>query len=131
MAYAVYNALAMNLSRKSRVLLAIASGVALALAFPLFHLYLLGWIAPALLILAVLGEKPGVAVLLGWLQGAVFYGISVPWFYTVMRVYGPLPIVEAAGVFASVVVVSSAFHAIFAYGVAWLGRVCRNRALAL
>ena len=125
---AVYNAVAMNLSRKARLLLAIASGVALGLAFPLFNISFLGWIAPAILIVAVMNETPGFALLLGWLQGTVFYGISVPWFYTVMRQYGPLPVVQAAAVYALVVIVSASFHAAFAVGVAWLSRTSRARA---
>ena len=109
-------------------MLALGSGVGLAFSFPLFNFPLLGWIAPAVLILAVLGERPLFALFLGWLQGAVFYGLSVPWFYTVMRQYGPLPVIEAAGVFASVVVVSSFFHAAFALAVAWIGRFGKARA---
>jgi apolipoprotein N-acyltransferase len=112
----------MNLSRTLRLLLAVASGVTLALAFPLFNIPLLGWIAPAALIVAVLGARWRFALLLGWLQGAVFYGVSVPWFYTVMRHYGPLPAIQAGAVFASVVIVSSLFHAAFALGIAWIGR---------
>ena len=118
----------MKLSKTARLLLAIASGVALALAYPLFHFSLLGWIAPALLIVAVLGENPRFALLLGWLQGAAFYALSVPWFYNVMRQYGPLPVVQAGAVFALVVFVMSAFHAAFALGVAWLGRFGAARA---
>jgi apolipoprotein N-acyltransferase len=118
----------MKLSKTVRLLLAIASGAALALAFPLFHFPLLGWIAPAILIVAVLGANPRHALLLGLLQGAVFYAISVPWFYTVMRQYGPLPVAQAGGVFALVVLVLSIFHAAFALGVAWLGRNGEARA---
>ena len=110
----VYNAAAMNLSRTARLLLAIGSGVALALAFPLYNLPILGWIAPALLIVAVVNETPRFALLLGWLQGAVYYGLSVPWFYTVMRQYGPLPVVQAGAVFALVVFATALFHAAFA-----------------
>jgi len=124
----VYNAVAMNLSKTSRLLLAIASGAALALAFPLFNLPLLGWIAPAMLIVAVLGERPRFALLLGWLQGAAFYFLSVPWFYNVMRQYGPLPVAQAGAVFALVVFVLAVFHAAFALGVAWLGRAGAARA---
>ena len=57
-------------------MLAIASGVALALAFPLYNLSILGWFAPAILIIAVMNETPRFAFLLGWLQGAAFYGLS-------------------------------------------------------
>ncbi len=81
-----------------------------------------------MLIVAVLGARPRFALLLGWLQGAVFYGLSVPWFYTVMRRYGPLPVTEAAGVFLLVVFVSSFFHAAFALGVAWLAQFGKARA---
>ncbi len=101
----------MNLSRTVRLLLALASGVALALAYPFFNLPILGWIAPALLIVSVLGTRPRFAFLLGWVHGIAYYGLSLPWFYTVMRQYGPLPIVPAAGVFALVILVTSLFRA--------------------
>jgi apolipoprotein N-acyltransferase len=112
----------MNFPRTVRVLLALASGVALALAYPLFDIKVLGWIAPAMLILAVVGERPRFAVLLGWLHGAAFYGLSLPWVYTVMRQYGPLPVSQAGGVFALVIFVTAFFRAAFALGVVWAGR---------
>ena len=125
---AVYNAVAMTLSRTARLLLALASGVALALAFPLFNLPVLGWIAPAMLIVAVLNVSPRFALLLGWLQGAAYYALSVPWFYTVMRQYGPLPVIEAGAVFSLLVFATAMFHAAFAMGVAWLARFGPARA---
>jgi apolipoprotein N-acyltransferase len=127
-ARAVYNAGAMNLSRTIRLLLAIASGVALALAYPSFNIPLLGWVAPAIFLVAVVGERTGFAFLLGWLEGAVYFGLSLPWFYTVMRQYGPLPVIQAAAVFALVVVVMSVFHAAFAAVIAWLGKFSPKRA---
>jgi apolipoprotein N-acyltransferase len=124
----VYNAGAMNLSRTARLLLALVSGVALALAFPIFNFPLLALISLAILILAVLGATPRYALLLGWLQGAVFYALSVPWFYSVMRQYGPLPVIAAGGVFMLVVFVCAIFHAAFAFAVAWFGRFGAARA---
>jgi len=118
----------MNLSRTVRLLLALASGVALALAYPLYNLPLLGWMAPAILMIAVLGARPRFALLLGWLQGAAYYGLSVPWFYNVMRQYGPLPVIEAGAVFALLIFATSLFHAAFALVVAWLGRSSKARA---
>jgi apolipoprotein N-acyltransferase len=118
----------MNLSKSPRVLLAIASGVALALAFPLYDLSILGWIAPAILIVAVMNATPRFAFLLGWLQGAAFYSLSVPWFYTVMRQYGPLPVPQAGAVFALVIFVTALFHATFACAVAWICRSSITRA---
>jgi apolipoprotein N-acyltransferase len=118
----------MNLSRTVRLLLALASGVALALAYPSFNIPLLGWIAPALLIVAVLGERSRFAFLLGSLQGAAYFGLSLPWFYTVMRQYGPLPVIQAGAVFALVIVVMSLFHAAFAAAIAWLGKFAPGKA---
>ncbi len=127
-AAAVYNAVAMNLSRTVRLLLALASGAALALAFPAYNIPLLGWIAPAVLIVAVLGERPLFAFLLGSLHGAAYFGLSLPWFYTVMRQYGPLPVIQAGAVFALVIVVMSFFHAAFASAIAWLGKSAPGKA---
>jgi apolipoprotein N-acyltransferase len=108
--------------------LALVSGVALALAYPLFNIPLLGWIAPAVLIVAVLGERPGFAFVLGSVQGAAYFGLSLPWFYTVMRQYGPLPVIQAAAVFVLVIIVMSFFHAAFAAAIAWLGKASPERA---
>ena len=118
--------MAMNLSKTTRLMLAVSSSVALALAFPLFHVPQFGWIAPAMLIVAVAGVRPRSGFLLGWLQGAVFYSLSVPWFYSVMRQYGPLPVVQAGAVFALVIFIMSLFHAAFALGVAWLYVLARG-----
>lgn len=118
----------MNLLPPIRLLLALLSGVALALAFPIFNFPLLAWISPAILIFAVLGATPRFALLLGWLQGGVFYALSVPWFYNVMRQYGPLSVVAAGGVFLLVVFICAGFHALFGAVVAWFGRFGTARA---
>jgi apolipoprotein N-acyltransferase len=118
----------MALSKTVRLLLALASGIALALAYPSFNLPLFGWIAPALLILAVVGTRPRFGFLLGWVHGVACYGLSLPWFYTVMRHYGPLPVAQAAGVFALVIVVTSLFRALFGAVIAWLGESAPERA---
>lgn len=118
----------MKLSTGSRLLLALASGAAMALAFPSFNLPLFGWIALALLILAVLGASPRFGFLLGMLQGAVYYGLSIPWIYTVMRQYGPLPVLQAFGVFALLVVTASLFHGAFGAATAWMSGICLDRA---
>ena len=118
----------MTLSRTARLLLALISGVALALSFPVFNFPLLAWVSLALLILAALNAALKFALLLGWLHGVVFYALSVPWFYTVMRHYGPLPVPAASGVFMLVVFICAIVHAGFAFGVAWLGRFGAARA---
>src|SRR5260370_24302683 len=118
----------MILSKTARLLLALVSGIALAFAFPIFNFPLLAWISVAMLILAVLNATPQYALLLGWLHGVAFYALSVPWFYSVMRHYGPLSVPAAGGVFMLVVFICAIFRALFACGVAWLGRFGSARA---
>ena len=112
----------MNMPRKVRLLLALVSGVALALAYPLYDFPLLGWIAPALLIIAALGERARFGFLLGLMQGALYYGMSLPWIYTVLRRYGPLPVIQAGAVFALLIAATSLFHAAFAGLTGWVSR---------
>lgn len=118
----------MNLSRTVRLLLALTSGVALALAYPLFNLPLLGWFAPGLLIIAVVSERPLFAFLLGLAQGAAYYGMTVPWIYTVLRQYGPLPAVQAGAVFGLLILATSLFHAAYAAVIAWISQFGLKRA---
>jgi apolipoprotein N-acyltransferase len=118
----------MKLSNVVRLLLALASGMALALAFPLPNLFLLGWIAIALLIVAVAGARPRFALFLGMVQGTASYGLSLPWIYTVLRTYGPLSVAQASFTFGLLVVVGSLFHGTFAAAIAWMSRTCVNRA---
>ena len=124
----VYNAGDMILSRTARLLLALSSGVALALAFPIIDFRILAWVSVAVLIIAALNATPRYAFLLGWLHGVAFYALSVPWFYSVMRQYGPLSIPAAGGVFILVVFICATVHAGFASGVAWLGQFGADRA---
>jgi apolipoprotein N-acyltransferase len=112
-----------------RIALSVVAGVALALAFPVVHLSFLGWIAPALLMLALMGAGLGQATLCGFLFGAAFYTVSVPWIYTVMRQYGPLPVAQALAVMAAMEAASSLYFVLFAVPFAWMAR--RNARLAL
>ncbi len=128
-AFTVYNAAAMKLSRASRLLLSLASGVALALAYPPYNIPILIGAALVPLLIAVIGERPRFAFLLGMLHGAAYIGFSVPWIYTVIHIYGPLPFVGAASVFLALAFARSLFHAAFAFLVAWLGERSSARAL--
>jgi apolipoprotein N-acyltransferase len=119
----------MKLSRATRLLLSLASGVALAMAYPLYNIPILIWVALVPLLVAVIGERPRVALLLGILHGAVYIGFSVPWIYTVIHVYGPIPAVQSAAVFLALALARSLFHAAFAFLVAWLGERSSARAL--
>jgi apolipoprotein N-acyltransferase len=106
----------------TRVLLALASGVTLALAFPNYNLPLLAWISIALLVLASYGARLRVAPLYGLLQGLVFYPICVPWIAVVMRQYGDVGPWTAAGILGLLAAAGGVICAVFSWGVALASR---------
>ncbi len=112
-----------------RLVLSLASGLALALAYPNYNLPLLGWVSVAGLLYACLGAGVGEAALYGFLYGMVCYTFSLPWVYTVLQQYGPLPVWEASGVFMLLAMFLSVFTAFFATVFAWMAR--RSVSLAL
>ena len=105
-----------------RLLLSLASGAALALAYPDYNLPLLGWIAVAGLIFCSLGAGLRLAAACGLLFGLVHYVISLPWIYTVLREYGPLPGWQAAALLGLLSLAAAVFWALFAGLLAWLSR---------
>jgi apolipoprotein N-acyltransferase len=108
----------MNFSWHTRVLLAIASGAALALSFPNYNISLLAWVAVGLLVLASLGVTPTEAPLYGFLHGLVFYPLCLPWIDTVMRQYGNVDRWTAAGILGLLTVVLALFTAFFSWAIA-------------
>jgi len=116
--------------RAQRVILSLASGLALAFAFPDYSFPLLGWVSVAGLIVACLGAGVAEAALCGFLYGATFYTFSVPWVYTVMRQYGPLPVWQAAGVAALLIITAALYCVAFAAAVAWVARRSPQVAIA-
>ena len=112
----------MNRLRLARFSGALLSGLALAFAFPSGSATIDVWVSVAWLTVVSLGVRPRQAALFGFLHGAVFYGVTVPWIYTVMRVHGGLGVAAAAGVMGLVVAAASLFPAAFAWGLAWVGR---------
>jgi apolipoprotein N-acyltransferase len=108
----------MNLSWYTRALLAIASGVGLALSFPHYNLPVLSWISIALLILASAGAPPRQAPLYGFLHGLIFYPVCLPWIDTVMRQYGNVDPLSAAGILLLMGIAGGIIEAIFSWGVA-------------
>jgi apolipoprotein N-acyltransferase len=118
----------MNFSWYTRVLLAVASGVILALSFPNYNFSLLAWVAVGLLTLASFGAKLSAAPLYGILSGLVFYPISVPWFDVVIQRYGGAGPWAAAGVLGLIALTGGLYAAIFSTGVALASH--RSRVLA-
>src|SRR5579875_380378 len=113
----------MKLRSRYRFLLAVASGIALAFAFPNHAFPLLAWLAVTLLMLAVIGARTREAVFCGFLNGALFYPISVPWIATVMRQYGSnINWPTAAGILALMTLAGCVFPIIFSVLVCRAGR---------
>src|SRR5271154_4315607 len=90
----------MNFSWYTRVLLALASGLTLALSFPNYNLPLLAWISIGLLVLASFRARPAVAPVYGLLHGLVFYPVCLPWIDVVVRQYGNVGFWTSAGLLA-------------------------------
>jgi apolipoprotein N-acyltransferase len=108
----------MAFSWYTRALLALASGVTLALAFPNYNLRLLAWISIALLVLASDGARLRVAPLYGFLHGLAFYPICLPWIDVVMQQYGDVGPWTSAGILGLMAVAGGIICAIFSWGVA-------------
>lgn len=112
----------MNLSRPVRFLLAIGSGLALSFSFPNYNLPLLAWISVAMLMLASLGARKREATLYGFINGALFYPLSVPWIDTVMQQYGNVSPLASAGILALMTIAGALFPIAFAVLVSRVGK---------
>src|ERR1700722_6148149 len=121
----------MKLSWYTRVLLALASGLTLALAFPNYNLSLLAWISVTLLVLASVGARPAVAPMYGMLSALVFFPMSLTWIDVVMRQYGDVGFWTSAGILALIGIAGGIIAAIFTWGVALASRRSRVFACAL
>ncbi|MGB6484222.1 MAG: apolipoprotein N-acyltransferase [Candidatus Acidiferrales bacterium] len=113
----------MTRSRPVRFLLAVASGLALSFSFPNYDLPLLAWIAIALLMLAALGARARDAALYGFINGVLFYPLSLPWIATVMKQYGSnISWFAAAGILGLMALAGSLFPLVFAVLVSRVGK---------
>jgi apolipoprotein N-acyltransferase len=113
----------MTLSRPVRFFLAVLSGLALAFSFPNYNLPLLAWVALALLMLAAPGARTRDAALFGFINGALFYPISLPWIATVMKQFGSnISWAAAAGILGLMTLAGALFPLVFAALVCRVGR---------
>ncbi len=113
----------LTLSRPVRFLLAVASSLALSFSFPNYDLPLLAWIAVALLMLAALGARTRDAALFGFINGVLFYPLSLPWIATVMKQYGSnISWFAAAGLLGLMALAGSIFPLVFAVLVSRVGK---------
>jgi apolipoprotein N-acyltransferase len=112
----------MNLPWYTRVLLALASGLTLALSFPNYNFPLLAWVSVTLLFLASYRARPAVAPLYGLLHGLVFYPVCLPWIDVVVQQYGGVGPWTSAGLLALIGLAGGIICAVFSWGVAIASR---------
>src|ERR1700685_1501804 len=108
----------MRFSWYTRLLLALASGAALALSFPNYNFSLLAWISVGLLVLASYRARLVVAPLYGFLHGLVFYPICLPWIDVVVQQYGGVGPWTSAGLLALIGIAGGIICAVFSWAVA-------------
>jgi apolipoprotein N-acyltransferase len=102
------------------LVLAAASGMLLAAAFPSLDLEPLAWIGLVPVLLAADGERPRAAFGLGWVAGFVFYLVTLYWIaYTIAR-YTAVPFAVAVAILVLLASVLALYHGAFVGGVRWL-----------
>lgn len=119
----------------SPYLLALLSGVLIALSFPRYGQPVVAWVALCPLLVALLRQRgPGAATrgwLLGLTTGAAYFGGTVYWTSGVMAQYGDIHPVLSAGIAGLLVAYLALFPAAFGAALAWLAGRFGARALLL
>ncbi|HVB99842.1 MAG TPA: apolipoprotein N-acyltransferase [Candidatus Dormibacteraeota bacterium] len=114
-----------------RVAFVVGSGVLLALAFPEPHWSPLAWLALAPLLIVALEARPAAAFAWGFLQGAIFYAITLEWLYGFFCSYGGMSVVASVAVLGLLVAFLSLFTGAYALGVRLMRRSGAGWALAV
>lgn len=97
-------------------LLAVGSGVLLALAFPKVDWHVLAWMAFVPLLWLVRDQGPRRAFTLGWLSGVGFYLCTLYWVIDTIGLYSNIPHVVAVGPLLLLCAVLAAYTGVFAAG---------------
>lgn len=105
--------------RRTNLLLALLSGLLLALAFPTFDLFWLAFVGLVPLLVATRRVAPWRAAWLGLLSGTVFSTINLFWLTHAMAVYGHVPQALAFGVLLLLAVYVGAYVGGFTMVWAW------------
>jgi apolipoprotein N-acyltransferase len=96
-----------------RILAAILSGLAMALAFPHWNLWPAAWVGLVPLLWALREGSPRQSAILAWVAGTAHYGLLLYWLVGTMRVYGHMQTSLAAGVMLLLVLYLAAFWGAF------------------
>lgn len=88
---------AVTSNASTRAALAVASGLALGLAFPKFDLNLLAWVALVPLLYAIEGQRPWRVFGYSMLQGFAFFVVSLYWAIIPLHTFADVPLWVAFG----------------------------------
>jgi apolipoprotein N-acyltransferase len=102
--------------RGERVLLALAAGLLLALAFPSADVSVLAWIAFVPLLWATVELSPGRAFRIGWLSGFAFYLATLYWVINPISGYTSAPLALAVLALLLMAAVLAAYTGAFVAG---------------
>jgi len=110
------------LSRRYSRLLAAASGLLLAFAFPAADWNALAWVALVPLLWLLSGASPRAAFALGWIHGMAFYVGTLYWIVYTIGSYTPIPYPVAVIPLLLLCAVLSLYTGAFAVGTALTAR---------
>lgn len=94
---------------------ALISGALLVLAFPVFDLYLLAWVAFIPLLLSLWKKSPGEAFRAGFVFGLVYFFGTLYWIYHSINFYGGVSFVASISIVLLFCCYLSIYPAVFAY----------------
>ena len=104
------------------IVVCLASGALLALAFPAIDLDFVAWIALAPLLWSIVAVSPGRAFWLGWLAGSSFSLATLYWVVHPISTYTPIPLVGAVLIVVLMCAVLATATGFFAAAVAFTAR---------
>ncbi len=102
--------------RLQPIMLAVVSGVLLALAFPKVDWNILAWVAFIPLLWVTQGQTLWRAFSLGWISGMGFYLCTLYWVVDTIGLYSNIPHVIAVGPLLLMCAILSAYTGVFAAG---------------
>jgi apolipoprotein N-acyltransferase len=94
---------------------ALISGALIVLAFPVFDLYLLAWVAFVPLLLSLWKKSPGEAFQAGFVFGLVYFFGTLYWIYHSINFYGGVSFVVSISIVLLLCCYLSIYPAVFAY----------------
>ena len=94
---------------------ALISGALIVLAFPVFDMYLLAWVAFIPLLLSLWKKTPGEAFQAGFVFGLVYFFGTLYWIYHSINFYGGISFMASLAIVLLLCCYLSIYPAVFAY----------------